>query len=50
MVSVRVTVNADHFNVVMSTVRRSSFVAVEEAAAAAPLASTLLVVECHVSD
>ena len=51
MVSERVIVNADHCNAVMSAVRRSSFVAVSEAAtAAAHLASTLLVVERHVSD
>ena len=51
MVSERVIVNADHCNVVMSAVFRSSFVAVSEAAAAAAhLASTLLVVERHVSD
>ena len=37
---------ADHCNVVMSAVRRSSFLAVT----AAHLTSTLLVVECHVSD
>ena len=49
MVSERVIVNADHCNVVMSAVWRSSFVAVSEAAAA-HLASTLLVVERHVSD
>ena len=44
MVSERVIVNADHCNVVMSAVW------ISEAAAAAHLASALLVVERHVSD